>query len=134
MLKEDLALLTLRLGAGGLMLFGHGLPKIMGFSQLAESFPDPLGLGSTASLGAAIFAEVFCALAVMLGAYTRYAAIPLVITMAVAAGIVHGEDPWAKKEMAVIYGLIFLTLVIGGGGRFSIDGRRQVRAPNPRSN
>ena len=38
---HDLGLLVLRLGASGLMLFGHGLPKILEFRQMAQKFSRP---------------------------------------------------------------------------------------------
>jgi putative oxidoreductase len=118
----SLGLLFLRVTAGGMMLFGHGWAKLTGFSDLAANFPDPLGMGSsTISLSLAVFAEVFCAAAVVVGVATRWVSIPLVITMLVAAFVVHGDDPWAKKELALVYAAPFLTLVFTGAGKFSFD-------------
>lgn len=108
---------------GGLMLT-HGIPKLLKFGSLKASFPDPLGIGSLASLVSALGAEVGCAALVILGAATRISVIPLVFTMAVAALVVHGDDPWQEKELAVVYGAAFLVLFFSGAGRFSIDGRR----------
>jgi putative oxidoreductase len=118
----SLGLLLLRIAAGGMMLVGHGWAKLVGFADIAPKFPDPLGLGSsTFSLGLAVFAEVFCAAAVIAGFATRLAAIPLVVTMLVAAFVVHADDPWAKKELALLYVVPFLTLVFTGPGKFSFD-------------
>lgn len=118
----SLGLLLLRLVAGGMMLFGHGWAKLVDFSDIASNFPDPLGLGSNSfSLALAVFAEFFCAAAVMIGIGTRLAAIPLIITMLVAAFVVHSDDPWAKKELALLYAVPFLTLVFTGAGKFSFD-------------
>ena len=108
-----------------MMLFGHGLPKLLAFSEKVQTFPDPLGLGSQMSLILAIFAEVFCAAAVMFGVMTRYAAIPLVVTMLVAAALVHGDDPWQKKEAALCFLFPFVCLIIAGGGKFALDGLRR---------
>ncbi len=127
-MKVDLILLLLRLGFGGMMLFGHGLPKLLAFSEKAQTFSDPLGVGSQMSLILAIFAEVFCSAAVIFGVLTRYASIPLVVTMAVAAGLVHAEDPWQKKEAALCFLVPFVCLVIAGGGRFALDGLRSKAA------
>lgn len=118
---NDIGLLILRVGVGGFMLLGHGWGKLTGFADLAGRFPDPIGVGSTASLVLAIFAEVVCALLVVVGLGTRFAAVPLLVTMLVAAGIVHGGDPWAKKELALVYAVPLLTLVFAGGGRFALD-------------
>lgn len=118
----SVGLLVLRLGAGGFMLFGHGWGKLADFGDKAVHFPDPLGIGSsTASLALAVSAEVFCALAVMIGLATRVAAVPLIVTMLVAAFVIHADDPWAKKEFALLYAIPFLTLVLTGPGRFSAD-------------
>lgn len=123
-MKVDLILLALRLAFGGMMLFGHGLPKLLTFSEKAQTFSDPLGVGSQTSLILAIFAEVFCSAAVIFGVMTRYAAIPLVVTMAVAAGLVHADDPWQKKEAALSFLVPFACLILAGGGRFALDGLR----------
>ena len=41
--------------------------------------------------------------------------------MAVAAFVVHGADPLAKKEMALLYMVAFLAIAFIGPGRFSLD-------------
>ncbi len=118
---NDIGLLVLRLGVGAFMLVAHGWGKLAGFGDLAGRFPDPIGLGSTFSLALAIFAEVLCALLVILGLGTRFAAVPLLATMLVAAFVVHADDPWSKKEFALLYAIPFLTLIFTGGGRFALD-------------
>ena len=118
---SSLGLLTLRVGAGSLILFGHGWKKLTNFSELTRVFPDPLGIGSDWSLALAVFAEVFCALGIIFGAMTRLATIPLIATMLVAALLVHSDDSWAKTELAMIYLIPFLTIVFTGPGKFSVD-------------
>ena len=57
--RADLAgwgLCWLRVSTGLMMLLAHGWPKLANFSTLAKVFPDPLGVGSTASLLLAVFA------------------------------------------------------------------------------
>lgn len=114
-------LLVLRLGVGAMMLLLHGWGKLAMYGDLAGRFPDPLGLGSQASLALAVLAEVGCALLVVIGLGTRLAAIPLLITMIVAAFIVHGDDPWSKKELALLYAAPMVTLILAGPGRWSLD-------------
>lgn len=132
--KERLAsagLLLLRVGLGGLMLGSHGLPKLLAFAEKSQTFSDPLGVGSVASLSLAIFAEAFCSLAVILGVGTRFVAVPLIVTMLVAALVIHADDPFGKKEFPMLYAIGFATLVLTGAGRFSIDhvlARRRKRA------
>jgi putative oxidoreductase len=117
----DIGLLILRVSFGGMMLVAHGWGKLVGFAELSQKFPDPIGVGSTLSLSLAVGAEVFCALAIVLGLFTRLAAIPLIVTMLVAAFVIHADDPWAKKEFALLYLLPFLSLVFTGAGKYSLD-------------
>lgn len=118
---NSLGLLVLRVGVGLFMLTAHGWGKLVNFGDLAGSFPDPIGIGSAPSLVLAIFAEVICAVLLVAGLGTRFAAVPLLITMLVAAFVVHADDPWAKKEFALLYAIPFLSLIFTGGGRFALD-------------
>ncbi|MFN7144878.1 MAG: DoxX family protein [Myxococcota bacterium] len=119
----DLGLLVLRLYAGGTMLLAHGWGKLTNFSEYAGGFPDPFGVGSSASLGLAVFAEVACAAAIAVGAFTRWAAVPLVVTMVVAGFVIHGDDPWSKKELAFTYLAMYVAVLLLGPGRHSVDAR-----------
>lgn len=126
---EDLALLLLRLGFGGVMIYGHGWAKLTGFGERAAGFPDPLGVGTATSLGLAVFAEVFCAAAVVLGLLTRWAVLPLVVTMIVAVFVVHADDPFRRQELGLLYLVAFVVLWLKGPGRWSIDARlRRLRS------
>ena len=120
-LDHALGLLLLRVSIGGMMLFGHGWGKLTSFAERSSSFPDPLGVGPSLSMALATGAEAFCALAVILGFSTRWAVVPLMVTMLVAALIVHGSDPWAKKEFALLYFFPFAALLLTGAGCYSLD-------------
>ncbi|MCB0393938.1 MAG: DoxX family protein [Bdellovibrionales bacterium] len=126
-MKTDLGLLVLRLGFGGTMLFSHGIPKLLSFSEKMDQFPDPIGLGSPVSLALAIFAEALCSAAVALGLWTRFACIPLIVTMSVAAFQIHAADPFQKKELALMYLIAFVGLALTNGGKYALD-RIQIRA------
>jgi putative oxidoreductase len=41
--------------------------------------------------------------------------------MLVAAFVAHAGDPFGKKEMALLYLLVYITLFITGPGKYSID-------------
>lgn len=120
-LLSSIGLLLLRGSIGLFMLLGHGWSKLMGFSDMADKFPDPIGLGSRLSLISAIGAEFGCSLLLILGLGTRIAAIPLAFTMIVALFIFHSDDPWKTKELAAVYLAVYATLIFTGGGRFSLD-------------
>ena len=116
----DVGLLLLRVSAGGLMLV-HGILKLLGFAEKSGGFPDPLGVGSTLSLAMAVGAEVGCALLLILGLATRAAAIPLMITMLVAAFMVHANNGWGKQELGVVYLAMYTAILFTGAGRLSLD-------------
>ena len=130
---RDVGLAVLRLCIGAMTLFGHGLPKLVDFSAKASTFADPLGVGSTASLSLAIVGEVVASILLVVGLGTRVAAIPFIITMFVAAFVVHAGDPWARKELALLYAAPALALLLAGPGRLSIDGLLAARRARRRS-
>ena len=105
----------------------HGVSKIDNFSVLVENFPNPIGLGSRMSLYLAIFAEVICSAAVIVGAFYRLALIPLIFTMGVAMTMVHNGQSFAAKELALIFLVIFVLLFIMGAGRYSLDNMISVQ-------
>jgi putative oxidoreductase len=119
-MREAVGLLILRLAVGGMMLT-HGWPKLMRLFETPEKFADPIGLGPELSLALTAFAEVVCASLLVTGAWTRAAAVPFLITMLVAAFIVHGDDPFKKQELALLYGAGAMTLMLTGAGDFSAD-------------
>lgn len=117
----DVALFILRVGAAALILT-HGIPKLlMLFGGGEIQFADPIGLGMEISLTLSVFAEFICAILLGLGLGTRLAAIPLIINMSVAFFIFHAQDPFKAKELALIYLLIFVTLLITGSGKYALD-------------
>lgn len=118
----DLALAILRIGFSGMMLT-HGIPKL---NMLADPsvFPDPLGVSPTISLILTLIAEVLAPIFIIIGFKTKLAAIPVAITMFVAAFIIHGSDPWSKKEMALLYLIVFVVIFLAGPGRYAIDSRK----------
>lgn len=117
----NVALLFLRLTIGVFMLT-HGFGKLtMLFEGGPIQFADPIGIGQAASLALAVFSEVLCAILLVFGIATRFAVIPLIITMLVAALIVHSTDTFQVKEMALLYLSVFISIMIAGAGKFSAD-------------
>jgi putative oxidoreductase len=119
--KVDLALLVARVGIG-LMMLTHGLPKMAQFfNDEPLAFADVFGMGVTLSLALAVFSEVFCSVFLILGLATRLAAIPLIFTMLVAVFHIHADDPFAKKEMGMLYLTVYIVLYLAGGGKYALD-------------
>lgn len=117
----DFVLLILRIGIAGLML-SHGIPKLETLLAGGEiKFMNPIGLGDTATLALAVFAEVICSVLILLGLAVRLAVLPLMVTMLMAIFIIHGNDGLSEKELAIHYLLTYVVLLFAGGGRLSID-------------
>ncbi|MBL7715437.1 MAG: DoxX family protein [Bdellovibrionales bacterium] len=119
---NHLSFLIFRVVLAGSMAFGHGMEKLVHFQTKSATFPSVFGMGSKVSLILAIFAEFFCAIAVMAGFATRLAAIPLLVTMAVAFFIIHGNDPFSHRELSGLYLVGFALIFMNGAGNWSIDG------------
>jgi len=120
--RKDLALLILRICAGGLMAINHGYPKLLKlFGDAPIKFADVFGMGATASLTLAVLAEFVAGLFIVFGLLTRLSTIPAMFTMAVAAFMIHGADPFAKKELALVYLLMYLAIFLMGPGKISLD-------------
>ena len=126
----DLAALTLRLGFGSYMLLGHGLGKFLKLIEGGEiKFLSVFGLSPTISLSLAVFAEFIACILIIVGYKTRLAALPLIITMLIAAFVVHNGDPYfmqkaaggGSKEPAIIYLIGFVAIYLSGSGKYSID-------------
>ena len=128
-ISTDMALLVGRIGFGGSMLIAHGWPKLHNFSTVTEKFPSLFGMSSSTCLGLAVFAEFFCAILLILGLGTRFALSQLIITMAVGMHFhmnvlkqqLFDAPGKPSAELAFIYLLAFIVLMILGSGRISLD-------------
>jgi putative oxidoreductase len=118
----DEAYALLRIVAG-LMFSFHGIQKIFGY--LAEH--------ETAFLSQVWFGgilELVGGIAIMVGAYTRYAAFLCSGMMAVAYFQFHWKFQGGaaffpvinKGELAALYCFVFLLIACRGGGKWSMDG------------
>lgn len=114
-------LLVLRVAIAAFML-AHGYPKLQYLTSGGPiEFMNFLGIGQTASLALAVFAEFFCSILLLFGLGTRLAVLPLMVTMLIAVFMVHAADAFEKKELACHYLLVYLFLLVSGSGKYSID-------------
>ena len=117
---KDFGLLVFRLIIGFFMLT-HGWQKLSNFSEMSQQFPPMLGLSSQVALSLIIFAEFFCSIALILGLFTRLAAIPLIIGMSVAAFVAHSGQPFGARELPLLYLGMYVVILLTGGGKISLD-------------
>ncbi len=115
------AVLLTRLGIGALML-PHGIAKVKKlFSPGPIQFFSTFGLSEKKSLILAAAIEIFFSVCLLLGFGTRLAAFALAGTMMVAAFYTLRAAPFAKKELPLLYLLVYASLVLAGSGEYSLD-------------
>ena len=122
---NSLGLLLLRIIGGLMMVYNHGWSKITAgpekWNRLGHALTDIIGLEflSTFFGFMAAFSESVCALLIIIGLFTRPASILLFFTMFVASmnHIMDSEMP----ELAIMYCLSSLVLILSGPGKFSLD-------------
>ena len=115
----DAALLLFRLATALMAL--HGWSKFSNFYTEIEEWPDPLHVGVVASKALTVFAELFCAILVAAGLFTRAALIPLIICMIVIVFVIHAGDPFEDREHGLLYLLSYIALFLSGPGKYSLD-------------
>lgn len=114
------AMLALRICIGVLMMF-HGYEKLVHFNEYKTHFMNFMGIGVTASLVLDIFAEFFCSLFLIMGLFTRLAAIPLVVATLVMIFKAHNGDVTGEGEKATLFLAGYIVLLLVGPGRVSVD-------------
>lgn len=117
----DIVILVVRVFVGFAML-SHGFPKLQQLLSGEEiQFYEFLFFSAKTTLILTVFAEFVCSIFIILGLFTRFAVFFLIITMAVAGLVVHSADPFAKREMSLLYLSVYLMLFAFGPGRYSVD-------------
>lgn len=136
-----LAPLTLRLFIAW-EFFESGLEKFNGqnwFEDIQERFPFPFDrLPATLNWELSMWAELICAVAILLGFGTRFSALVLMVVTVVATAAVHWPADWSSlSELAQGYAItnkgfgnfklpaIYLAalapLLFAGAGKLSVD-------------
>lgn len=122
-MKRDFGLAILRVGAASLMLT-HGVPKflkLIGDNEI--EFGNPIGIGPTITLILAVVGEFICPILIFIGLKTRWATIPPILVMLTALFVVHSQDPFGHKEKALLFLVMFVSILMMGPGKFSVDNR-----------
>lgn len=122
--SKDGGILLLRIFAALILLYGHGFEKLgVIFSGQPIQFFDAIGIGADLSFYLAAFAEGICAILLIIGLFTRPAAIILTINFLV---IVYfhafvAKDGFPILETRFLYLLVFVVPILTGPGRISLD-------------
>ena len=124
-LSANLGKLVLRLTLGGLLLF-HGVAKLQrGVDGIVERVA---GTGLPASLGYLVYVgEVLAPILLILGLWTRVAALLVAVNMVVALLLSHatqlgelGRSGGYALELQAFYLFTAVALMLLGGGRFGV--------------
>jgi len=114
----------------GLVFLSEGIQKFLFADELGSGRFAKIGLPDPAFLGPFVgSSEITCGLLVLIGLFSRLAAIPLIIIMLVAMAttkseVLSNEGFWSmmhgsRTDWSMLLGSIFL--LIKGGGRWSAD-------------
>ncbi|MCO6498254.1 MAG: DoxX family protein [Chitinophagaceae bacterium] len=120
-LAFNTGMLVIRAALGAALMANHGYVKLTNFSERKDNFMNFLNMGSTVSFTLITFAEFFCAFLLIIGMFTRLAAIPVIIGMLTAFILAHGAV-FAEGETPLVYACIAFLILLVGPGKFSIDG------------
>ena len=125
---QDFGLLVLRLIVPTSLFLRHGLEKIQHFHAMSAHFPNPIHIGSVPSFIFAMIADSICMPLLIVGLFTRWAALWELINLSVAWALVHHFQFFGHNgdhgELVVIYIGVMFTLFLTGPGRYSIDAGR----------
>ena len=110
-----------------------------GWSATLAQWTDPHGLDLSYALAAlGILAELAGAVGMLLGLITRVAALALICVMATAIATVHWQAGFLAQKGGYEYplslGVVAFSLLLTGGGKFSLDRQitRRLLPPNTR--
>jgi putative oxidoreductase len=105
----------------GLLMITQGLTKLCHCEQQPAFYSSLLSWDSRLSLVMIIPVEIGCSVFLILGLFTRMAAIPLLLSMTIPVFVTHAADTFAKKELIIIYTAMYLLFLFTGGGELSFD-------------
>ena len=121
---RDIGILLLRLGMG-IAIATHGYAKLQ--TERMDAFVDtvsklglPIGQPS-AMAHLAAWSEFAGGALIVLGFLTRVSALMILGVVGTAFFLAHAGQPFGERELAYCYGVMALTLILTGPGRFSLD-------------
>jgi putative oxidoreductase len=117
----NIALLLFRVFAALALLRTHGLPKLLNFQATEDHLPTLLGLSGEITIYYAIFANVFCAVFIMVGFLTRLSGLFILSITLTGLFVIHINDPVKMQDGPLIYSIVFIFLAYIGPGKYSID-------------
>ncbi|AUG07127.1 DoxX family protein [Pseudomonas sp. S09G 359] len=121
--SQALGLLFLRVSGALFLLWVHGLPKLLHYSEQLTLIEDPFHLGANVTLLLAIFAEVLCPLLIITGVRVRLACLPILAVLLIAMVVVHPQWTLLEGQFGWLLLIIFTSVLIAGPGRLVLSQR-----------
>tara|TARA_B110000008_G_scaffold235140_1_gene239828 strand:+ start:362 stop:736 length:375 start_codon:yes stop_codon:yes gene_type:complete len=119
-MNKNITLLFTRISFS-FMMITHGYPKLIKLFSENPSFSNPIGIGEIPTLTLAVFTEFIAPIFIIIGYKTKFFSVFPIVTMIVAGFIVHFDDPFSRKEKAILYLVGFIIIYLLGPGKYSID-------------
>lgn len=127
----SMGILLIRIIIGVLMAF-YGYQKLINFETMAASDfwakeVSLLGMTGKIPLALTVFAELFCSLFLILGLFTKWALVPLLICMGYIIActakfeVIYSGDNGIEMNTAFVYFIIYLGIFLTGPGNYSLD-------------
>ena len=104
-----------------MLLYVHGLPKLLHYSTELTQIDDPMHLGRSLTLSLALLAEIACPLLIAAGVLTRLACLPIIFLLLVSMLAVHPDWSIAEGQFGWLLLIIFGCIALAGPGRYSLS-------------
>lgn len=130
--NDDLGLLLLRVGVGGLMVF-HGIHKVLHGHDFVRTKLAEVGLPEFIALGVPV-GEVLAPILLILGLMTRLSALTIAFTMIMSIFLAFSDRLWTLNqfggwapELNVLFLLASLAIFFMGSGRYAVDSKLRYK-------
>lgn len=112
--------LILRL-ALGIAFIVAGYTKLSNMSMVVEMFSQFFGGAGPALAWIVAIVELIAGIAVLVGFFTRWAALAIAVIMLVALFVVHLGDGYNGMQLPIAYFAMSLALLFKGSGKVSVE-------------
>lgn len=119
---NDIAILFLRFFIGAIVYL-HLIGEMQTYTNVVNHFPSVLGFDGATSFAIVAILKALFATMIIIGISTRFASSMMLIIAAVSIvdAMMPMAEPTERAKLDFVYMGIYLTLVIAGGGYYSLN-------------
>lgn len=118
---NNIAMLLFRVAFAIELMLVHGLKKINVNGRAAELIPNPLGFPDWFNQAFATAAMLIFPFFILIGLFTRLAALPALAVTLTGYFVVHAHDVLAARDGPFTYSIMLLLILVLGAGKYSVD-------------